>query len=132
MARIVVFYTNPEDGNAVRELLAPILETWEEPPFYREFAGDRPGFLKYVKGSPYLTMLVAQSGTEGKETVRLAKQTNPKAGLVWFAEENYALDAFAFHITHFATLPMNREKLASALYACQLSRDGPYTSTVTV
>lgn len=132
MARIVVFYTNPEDGNAVRKLLAPILETWEEQPFYREFAGDRPGFLKYVKGNPYLTMLVAQSGTEGKETVRLAKQANPKAGLVWFAEKSYALDAFAFHITHFAPLPMNREKLASALYACQLSRDGPYTSTVTV
>ena len=132
MARIVVYCSSQEDGQAVREQLAPILDEWEEPPFYREFISDRPGFLHYVMGNPYLMMFVVQSGPEGKETVRLAKQTNPKAGLIWFASADYAPDAFAFHITHFAPLPVNREKLQSALYACQMSRDGPYTSTVTV
>lgn len=42
------------------------------------------------------------------------------------------LGAFAFHIPHFALLPMDREKLRPALDACRLSRGDPYTSTVTV
>ena len=132
MARIVVYCNTPEEGALVRKQLIPILEEWEEPPFYREFTENRTDFLRYVSGNPYLTILVVQSGPEGKETVRLTKQTNPKAGIIWFASENYALDAFAFHIAHFSPLPLNREKLKSAFNAGQMSRDGPYTSTVTV
>ena len=122
MAHIVVYCTSPEEAAIIREAFDPILEEWEEQPLYHEFVGDRSRFLKYVKGNPYLIIVVAQSGPEGKETVRLAKETNPKARLIWFAEEKkYAADAFAIHISHFAQLPIDRGKLDTALKSCPVT-----------
>lgn len=132
MAHIVVYCTSPEEAAAIREQLDPILEEWEEQPLYHEFVGDRPGFLRYVKGNPYLMILVAQSGPEGKATVRMVKEANPKAWLLWFAAENYALDAFSIHITHFAQLPVNRKKLDLALESCWPPPNDPYSSTMTL
>ena len=132
MAQIVVYCISREEEKAVRTELAPILEEWEEKTFYREFTADRSGFLRYIGGSPYLVIFIIQSAPDGKETVHLAKQANPKAGIVWFSEENNALDALAFHITHFAQLPVSREKLSLAFRACLLSRAGPYVDIMQV
>ena len=132
MAHIVVYCTCKEDAETVRNQFAPILEEWEEQPFYREFIGDRAGFLSYIRGNPYLLLFVVQSGPEGKETVRLAKRTNAKASLVWFAEEDYALDAFSFHIAHFGRLPVDRKKLLVALDGCSMTESGLYSLTVVV
>ena len=132
MAHIIVYCSGQEEAETFREQFAPILEQWDELPLYHEFISDRSRFLQYIRGNPYLFLFVAESGPSGKETVRLAKETNPKAKLVWFAREDYALDAFALHITHFARLPVNREKLASALEGCLTSWSGIHISTMTI
>lgn len=135
MVRVVVYCTDKEAIRPLPELLNPLLEERREEPLYREFVGDLPGFLRYVRGNPYLIMLIAQSGPEGKTTVRLAKSANPKARLVWFGAQDEALYGYQSHVTHFALLPMDRNKLSAVLDACFLVRDGPqarHVSTVSV
>lgn len=132
MAHIIVYCTRQEDAQTFREQFVPILEEWDEPPLYHEFISDRSRFLQYIRGNPYLLIFVAESGPSGKETIHLAKETNPKAKLVWFAREDYALDAFAIHITHFARLPVNQKKLMMALEGCFLQQGGIHTATMTV
>lgn len=118
MLRIVMYGPDTEEKRRIRELLDALLRDAQIKPVFKEFDGERGPFLTYVKNNPYLVMLIVQSGPEGAETARLAKQANPKARLVWFSEQDYALLAFELRITFFGLLPVNRRKAVSALTAC--------------
>jgi len=125
MLRIVMYGSNTAEHCRIRELLEDILWEAEITPVFREFTGEREPFFAYVKNNPYLVMLVTQQGSEGKETVRLAKSLNPQTRIVWFADHDYALYAFDLRLTFFGLLPVSRSKAISALKACWYEREFP-------
>lgn len=125
MLRVVMYGPDAEENRRIRELLEDILWAAEIKPVFREFTGEREPFFTYVKHNPYLVMLIVQSGPEGTETARLAKQANPKARLVWFSEQDYALYAFELRLTFFGLLPINRQKAELALNACYRANGHP-------
>ena len=119
MLRVVIYGPDAEENLRIRELLADLLWAAGIKPVFKEFTEEREPFFAYVKNNPYLVMLIVQSGPEGLKTVRLAKKANPKARLVWFSEQDYALLAFELRLTFFGLLPVNRHKAESALDACR-------------
>ena len=124
MLHIVISCTDTTEGEQVKRLLTPLLEEWQEQPLYREFVQDRNGFLKYVGNNPYLIMVVVQSGPEGFQTAKLARETNQNACLVWLSEKKeQALESYGCHATHFALLPVTTESLRCALESCRLARE---------
>lgn len=125
MLRVVMYGPDAEENRRIRELLEDLLWDAQIKPVFREFTGEREPFFAYVKNNPYLVMLIVQSGPEGKETARLAKQANSAARLVWFSRQDYALYAFDLRLTFFGLLPVNRRKAVSALNACWYEREYP-------
>lgn len=125
MLRIVMYGPDPTENHRLQELLGDILWDAQIKPVFREFTGEREPFFTYVKNNPYLVMLIVQSGPEGAETARLAKQANSAARLVWFSKQDYALFAFDLHLTFFGLLPVDRRKAVSALKACWFEREYP-------
>lgn len=122
MLRVVIYGSDLEENHRIRELIEDLLWAAKIKPVCKEFTGDRESFFTYVRNNPYLVMLIAQSGPEGAETARLAKEVNSAARLVWFSEQDYALYAFDLNLTFFGLLPINRSKAASALEACRFDR----------
>lgn len=125
MLRVVMYGSDAKENHCIRELMEDILWTAGIKPVFKEFTGERDSFFAYVKHNPYLVMLIVQSGAEGAETVRLAKESNSKARLVWFAEQDYALYAFNLNLTFFGLLPISRQKAEAALDACLCARGYP-------
>ena len=130
MLRVVMYGPDKSENRRIRELLEDILWAAEIKPVFKEFTDDRDTFFTYVRHNPYLVMLVVQTGPEGVETVRLAKRANPSACLVWFSDQDYALLAFELRLTFFGLLPVNHEKVASALSACYYTNSYPSWSNV--
>ncbi len=118
MLRVVAFGPDAEENHRIRDLLDDILRAAETKLVFKEFTGERAPFFTYVKNNPYLVMLIVQSGPEAEETVRLAKEANPKARLIWFSEQDDALLAFELRLTFFGLLPVSQQKAESALKAC--------------
>lgn len=125
MLRIVMYGPDAEENHRIRELMEDLLWDAQIKPVFREFNGEREPFLAYVKNNTYLIMLVVQSGPEGMETVRLAKERNPETRIVWFSDHDYALYAFDLRLTFFGLLPASRKKMLSALNVCCTSRRYP-------
>jgi len=118
MLRVVLYGADGKERSRAREFLEEILRAVKITPVFKEFTNQREEFFSYVKHNPYLVMLVLQSGPTGAETVRLAKQANPDARLVWFSDHDYALYAYDLHLTFFGLLPVSRQKLEQAINAC--------------
>lgn len=130
MLRVVIYGPDGAENRRIRELLEDLLWEAEVKPVFKEFTGEQEPFFTYVRNNPYLVMLIVQSGPEGAETVRLAKQANSKARLVWFSYQDYALYAFDLRLTFFGLLPVSRGKVESALNACCISgRCPPWNDT---
>ena len=125
MLRIVMYGPDAEENHRIRELMEDLLWDAQIKPVFKEFNGEREPFFAYVKNNTYLIMLVVQSGPEGMETVRLAKERNPETRIVWFSDHDYALYAFDLRLTFFGLLPVSRSKAASALRACWYEREFP-------
>lgn len=125
MLRVVMYGPDKSENQRVRKPLEDLLWNAQIKPVFKEFTQEREPFFTYVKNNPYLVMLIVQSGPEGAETARLAKQANPAARLVWFSEQDYALFAFELRLTFFGLLPVNRSKAESALNACCFALEYP-------
>lgn len=121
MVCVVAYCTEPKESVSLKERLTLLLRERQKELRYREFINDRAGFLQYVKGNPYLIMLIVQRDGTGRETARLAREANSKARLLWFSSHNCALEAFEIHATYFGMLSVSREKLEEALDSCGLS-----------
>lgn len=125
MLRVVIYGPDPTENHRVRELMEDRLWGAQIKPVFKEFTGEREPFFTYVKNNPYLVMLIVQSGPEGEETARLARQANAGARLVWFSRQDCALCAFELDLTFFGLLPVSRGKAEAALRACCTSRRYP-------
>lgn len=127
MLRVVMYGPDAEENHRIREELEEIIWSMQIKPVFKEYTGERGPFFTYVKNNPYLVMLIVQSGPEGAETVRLAREANPEARLVWFSKQDYALYAFELKLTFFGLLPVNRQKAETALEACWYKMPYPPT-----
>ena len=125
MLRIVMYGPDAEENRQIREVLEDLIWSMQLKPVFHEFTEEREPFLTFVQRNPYLVMLIVQSGEDGLETARMAKEANSEARLVWFAKEDYALCAFDLRLTFFGLLPIDREKAVSALRACWWERQFP-------
>ena len=99
MLRVVMYGPDAEENHRIQELLEDLIWSAEIKPVFKEFTDEREPFFAYVKNNPYLVMLIVQSGPEGAETVRLAKEANAEARLVWFSKQDYALYAYDLNLT---------------------------------
>ena len=125
MLRVVMYGPDAEENRRVRELLEDLIRSMRLKPVFHEFTEEREPFLTFIQRNPYLVMLIVQSGQEGLETARLAKEANSEARLVWFSKEDYALASYELRLTFFGLLPIDRTKAVSALRACWWERQFP-------
>ena len=125
MLRIVMYGPDAEENRQIRAVLEDLIWSMQLKPVFHEFTEEREPFLTCVQHNPYLVMLIVQSGQEGLETARMAKEANSEARLVWFSKEDYALASYELRLTFFGLLPINREKAVSALRACWWERQFP-------
>ena len=125
MLRIVMYGPDAEENSRIRELLEDLIWSMQLKPVFHEFTGEREPFLTFVQRNPYLVMLIVQSGEDGLETARMAKEANSEARLVWFSKEDYALASYELRLTFFGLLPIDRTKAVSALRACWWERQFP-------
>ena len=125
MLRIVMYGPDAEENRQIRAVLEDLIWSMQLKPVFHEFTEEREPFLTFVQRNPYLVMLIVQSGPEGLETVRLAKEANSEARLVWFSKEDYALASYELRLTFFGLLPIDRTKAVSALRACWWERQFP-------
>ena len=125
MLRIVMYGPDTEENSRVREVLEDLIWSMQLKPVFHEFTEEREPFLTFVQRNPYLVMLIVQSGEDGLETARMAKEANSEARLVWFSKEDYALASYELRLTFFGLLPIDREKAVSALRACWWERQFP-------
>jgi len=132
MLRIVIYGPDPEENRRIQKPLADLLWAAQIKPVFKEFTGERGPFFTYVRNNPYLVMLIVQKGPEGAETVRLAKEANARARLVWFSDRDYALYAYELDLTFFGLLPVSREKAESALRACWYAKGYPPWNTLSL
>ena len=125
MLRIVMYGPDAEENRQIREVLEDLIWSMQLKPVFHEFTEEREPFLTFVQRNPYLVMLIVQSGEDGLETARMAKEANSEARLVWFSKEDYALASYELRLTFFGLLPIDREKAVSALRACWWERQFP-------
>ena len=125
MLRIVMYGPDAEENRQIRAVLEDLIWSMQLKPVFHEFTEEREPFLTFVQRNPYLVMLIVQSGEDGLETARMAKEANSEARLVWFSKEDYALASYELRLTFFGLLPIDREKAVSALRACWWERQFP-------
>lgn len=83
----------------------------------RSFANTRD-FITAITGRPDLIMLIIQEGTTSTETAMLAKEWNPDGKLLWFCDLDFALLSFRLKAIYFGLIPVENEKLKTALSYC--------------
>ncbi|MBD5153463.1 MAG: hypothetical protein HDT16_13725 [Oscillibacter sp.] len=125
MLRIVMYGPDAEENRQIRAVLEDLIWSMQLKPVFHEFTEEREPFLTFVQRNPYLVMLIVQSGEDGLETARMAKEANSEARLVWFSKEDYALASYELRLTFFGLLPIDRKKAVSALRACWWERQFP-------
>lgn len=125
MLRIVMYGPDAEENRQIRAVLEDLIWSMQLKPVFHEFTEEREPFLTFVQRNPYLVMLIVQSGEDGLETARMAKEANSEARLVWFSKEDYALASYELRLTFFGLLPIDRTKAVSALRACWWERQFP-------
>ena len=80
-------------------------------------------FITNVMDHPDTVMLVAQTGAHSTETAITAREQNPQGKLIWFSDLDFALLSFRLKATYFGLLPIENDKLKTALAYCGIPTD---------
>ena len=75
-------------------------------------------FASAVADRPDTIMIVARTGTHSAVTASDAAKCNPGGKLVWFCDLDFALLSFRLKSAYFGLLPVDNEKLKTALSYC--------------
>lgn len=105
---------NPESGSSITRQLAKLCHVPTET-FYNIF-----DFIAKVSDCPDTVMFIAQTGALSTETAMAARERNPKGKLVWFSDLDFALLSFRLKATYFGLLPVEDDKLKTALSYCEI------------
>ena len=102
-------------------MLRTILTEKQQWPVIHTYIGDLESYLHFVRGNPYLIMLVSARGEKGAQIVQKIRENNPAASLIWLSDEKNALEFWKLHANAFGLFPPEREQLEEVLTDC-LSR----------
>lgn len=75
-------------------------------------------FITGISDCPDTVMLIAQKGAPSTETAMAAREHNPRGKLLWFSDLDFALLSFRLKATYFGLLPIEENKLRTALDYC--------------
>lgn len=81
-------------------------------------------FLTAVNDNPDAIMMITQKGSRSTETAIVARENNPGGKLIWFSDLDFALLSFRLKATYFGLLPIEDEKLKTALSYCKIPLTG--------
>lgn len=121
MVRVVIYGEHKEETEGLEGMLRAILTEKQRWPVIHTYIGNLESYLHFVRGNPYLIMLVSVMGKKGAQTVRRIRENNPAASLIWLSDEGNALEFWKLHANAFGLFPPRREKLEEFLTDC-LSR----------
>lgn len=121
MVRVVIYGEHKEETEGLEGMLRAILTEKQSWPVIHTYIGNLESYLHFVRGNPYLIMLVSVMGKKGAQTVRRIRENNPAASLIWLSDEGNALEFWKLHANAFGLFPPRREKLEEFLTDC-LSR----------
>ena len=105
---------NPKSGESIIRQLSKLCRVTTES-FYNIF-----DFIARVSDCPDAIMLIAQTGALSTETAMAAKEHNPQGKLIWFSDLDFALLSFRLKATYFGLLPVEEDKLKTALSYCNI------------
>ena len=69
MVRVVIYGEKPADIEGLEKMLCEILTENRRWPMIHTYISDLDAYLHFVKGNPYLIMLVSVQGRQGVEIV---------------------------------------------------------------
>lgn len=75
-------------------------------------------FISAITDRPDLIMMVIQTGSKSIETAMSALGHNKAGKLVWFSDIDFALLSFRLRATYFGLIPVEMDKLKTALSSC--------------
>ena len=105
---------DPKGGESITRQLSKLCHVTTES-FY-----NISDFIAKVSGCPDTVMLIAQTGALSTETAMAAKEHNPQGKLIWFSDLDFALLSFRLKATYFGLLPVEEDKLKTALSYCNI------------
>ncbi len=121
MVRIVIYGEHAEETDGLERMLRAILTEKQRWPVIHTYIGNLESYLHFVRGNPYLIMLVSARGEKGAQIVQKIRENNPAASLIWLSDEKNALEFWKLHANAFGLFPPEREQLEEVLTDC-LSR----------
>lgn len=92
MVRVVIYGEHKEETEGLEGMLRAILTEKQRWPVIHTYIGNLESYLHFVRGNPYLIMLVSVMGKKGAQTVRRIRENNPAASLIWLSDEGNALE----------------------------------------
>ncbi|MCD8014270.1 MAG: hypothetical protein LUG99_14045 [Lachnospiraceae bacterium] len=77
-------------------------------------------YLSFVKQNPYLIMIAAVSGPDGRRVVEQIRENNKEARMIWFSDRQNGVYSYQINVTWFGLLPVTPEIIRQALEACDI------------
>ncbi|MCD7887125.1 MAG: hypothetical protein LUG44_05850 [Clostridiales bacterium] len=127
MVRFVIYADREEDSRALIPLLRDATRKRGKWALIQPFIGaqELPRYLTFVRRNPYLVMVVAASGTHGREVAVKIRQNNRAARMLWFSDRENGAESYRIHVDCFGLLPPTAESVALALDTCGISTVKP-------
>ena len=124
MVRVVIYGEHKEETEGLEMMLRAILTEKQRWPVIHTYIGNLESCLHFVRGNPYLIMLVSAMGERGAQIVQKIRENNPSAFLIWLSDEENALESWKLHANAFGLFPPRREMLEELLTDCLLRIEG--------
>ncbi|MCD8146170.1 MAG: hypothetical protein LUD84_02625 [Clostridiales bacterium] len=131
MVRFVIYADSEEDTKSLIPLLREEARKRGKWALIQPYVGQEalPRYLSFVKRNPYLVMVVATRGSNGRTIATKIRENNPLARMLWFSDPDNCVYSYRIHVTCFGLLPPTEEGVALALDACELSSEKPPTDS---
>lgn len=124
MVRVVIYGECKEETEGLEMMLRAILTEKQRWPVIHTYIGNLESYLQFVRGNPYLIMLVSAMGAKGAQIVRKIRDNNPVASLIWLSDEENALEFWNLHTNAFGLFPPAKEQLEEFLTDCLSRTEG--------
>ncbi|MCD8103414.1 MAG: hypothetical protein LUF35_00050 [Lachnospiraceae bacterium] len=122
MTRFVIYTDDKENIREFEPLLRKAVLARSEWPLVQTYIGEEnfQAYLQFVQQNPFLIMVAALTGSEGRRKALRIREINWDARMIWFSDEMNKSFAGTMGATAFGLLPVSSEDIESALDACNL------------
>ena len=117
MVRVVIYGERSEETEGLEVMLRTILTEKQQWPVIHTYIGDLESYLHFVRGNPYLIMLVCAMGEKGAQIVRKMREYDAViVGDIPSHERNQIIKYGFAHA--FGIFPPGKEQLEECLTDC--------------